>query len=174
MSAVSNRPRFKHQVPWSQAELKAQLQAHLDQPDAPVTGHAVGHHLYLKLPQAERHFWTPQLDVELEDLPTGGTLVRGLIGPTPAVWTRFVFLYAFSGFVVLFGMITGVPQWMLDKTPMGLWVMGLGTAMLGGVYLIAQSGKHIGAAQTAVLRTFWMDLVAEVAHEPNDAVPART
>ncbi len=162
-SAVEQRPRFKLLVPWDQEELKERLNAAIKRPGAPVVGHPVGHHFFLKIPPEQRHFWTPQLDLEMEDHVEGGTLLRGLVGPSPAVWTKFVFLYAFSGFVCLFGLITGVPQWMLDKTPVGLWVMAIGIAMVAAVYLIAQGGKRLGAMQTAVLRGFLLGVVEEVA-----------
>lgn len=162
-SAVEQRPRFKLLVPWDQEELKERLNAAIKRPGAPVVGHPVGHHFFLKIPPEQRHFWTPQLDLEMEDHVEGGTLLRGLVGPSPAVWTKFVFLYAFSGFVCLLGLITGVPQWMLDKTPVGLWVMAIGIAMVAAVYLIAQGGKRLGAMQTAVLRGFLLGVVEEVA-----------
>ena len=162
-SIIEQRPRFKLLIPWTQDELKSRLKAALAQPGAPVIGHDVGHHFFLKIPAEQRHFWTPQLDLEMEDHSEGGTLLRGLVGPSPSVWTRFVFLYAFSGFVCLFGLITGVPQWMLDKPAVGLWVMLLGVAMLLVVYLIAQSGKRLGAMQTGVLRGFLLGVVEEVA-----------
>jgi len=162
-SAIEQRPRFNLRVSWEQEELKSRLDAAIARPGAPVVGHPVGHHFFLKIPPEQRHFWTPQLDLEMEAHPEGGTRLRGLVGPSPAVWTKFVFLYAFSGFVCLFGLITGVPQWMLDKPPVGLWVMGIGIAMVMAVYLIAQAGKRLGAMQTAVLRGFLLGVVEEVA-----------
>mgnify|MGYP006269688265 CR=1 FL=1 len=161
MSALEQRPRFQHLLPWPPEEVKSRLNQALGEPQAPVTGSVSGHHVFLKIPKHQRHVWTPQMDLEL--LPEGEdqTLVKALIGPSPSVWTRFVFIYAFAGFMVLFGIITGVPQWMLDKTPIGLFVAagGGGLALVG--YLFAASGKQLARMQTEVLRGFWLNLVRE-------------
>jgi len=161
MSALGHRPRFKHLLPWPVAEVKERVQAAIDRPGAPVSGSLVKHHIFLKILPEQRRFWTPQLDVELEETKDGQTLVRGLIGPSPSVWTKFIFLYACAGFMVLFGVITGVPQWILGKPMLGLAVSGLGLIFGAGVYLVAQSGKRIGRMQTEVLRGFWLNLVED-------------
>jgi len=163
MSFIENRPRFRHKVSWTQQELIERVEAHIHQPNSQIKGSVVRNHIFLKLPHGEHHSWTPQLTIELQDLKEGGTLVRGLIGPGASIWTRFVFMYSFSGFVILFGLITGVPQWMLNKTPMGLLVMALGCLMVGGVFLMAQSGKKLAAPQSEQLRNWWISLVEEAA-----------
>ena len=161
MSSLEQRSRFKHLLPWSPEIVISKLKEAITEPGSPVTGSISGHHFYLKIPKEHRHVWTPQMDLEIEEVEGSQTLVRGLIGPSPTVWTKFVFIYAFSGFMVLFGIITGVPQLMLEKTPVGLYVMGGGLlcALMG--YLFATSGKQIGRMQTEILRQFWLNLVEE-------------
>ncbi len=133
----------------------------LERPQNPVVGSFSGNHIFLKLPPEQRHVWTPQLDLSLEPQPDGQTLVRGLIGPSPSVWTKFIFLYAVAGMLTLFGLITGVPQWMLGKPMVGIWVAGIGAIMAGFVFLSAKSGERMGLLQTQVLRDYWRQLVQE-------------
>ncbi len=159
MSALELRPRFKHLLPWPPKEVISRLNEAVSAPDAPVTGSKSGHHFFIKIPQHQRHVWTPQMDLDIEAVGEDKTLVRGLIGPPPSVWTKFIFIYAFAGFMVLFGIITGVPQMMLDKTPIGLYVMAGGfiLALIG--YLFARSGKQVGKPETKILCDFWIEQV---------------
>lgn len=49
-------------------------------------------HVFIKLPQNEIHFWSPQLQLEIIE-EHDETLVYGLFGPNPTLWTFFMFLH---------------------------------------------------------------------------------
>ena len=48
--------------------------------------------------QKDQHFWSPQLTLSIEETESG-SLIRGLYGPKPSVWTMFMFFY--DKFVIL-------------------------------------------------------------------------
>ncbi len=53
----------------------------------------VDHHVFIKFPKQKQQFWTPQLHLEIEEVTTNRSLVKGLFGPNPKVWTFFMFLH---------------------------------------------------------------------------------
>jgi hypothetical protein len=85
-----------------------------------VTGNTLENHAYLKIPEKDKHYWSPEFHVTVEKRDKG-SLVRGVVGPNPRVWTMFMFFY--SGAVVLFflGTSMGVSQWMLGMDAPWLW-----------------------------------------------------
>ena len=69
-----------------------------------VKGTIVDNHVILDILDEEVHYWSPQLNfrIETDELDADSTIVAGLIGPRPAVWTMFMFIYFFVGTVGFF------------------------------------------------------------------------
>ena len=92
------RPRFKLRSSLSQEEIIDLLQKAVDS-DEDVSGKKVYGQFYLDIPRHERHFWSPELKVTLEDDEyneyNGDTIVRVMVGPEYTVWVMFVFIYSF-------------------------------------------------------------------------------
>ena len=53
----------------------------------------VDDHVFLRIPKREQHFWSPQLHLEIYKIDKQPTVIRGLFGPSPTVWTLFMFLH---------------------------------------------------------------------------------
>jgi hypothetical protein len=154
------RPRFEVVVPGTAAEILNRLSDRLARSPNPCTGSILDRHVRLKICEAERNYWSPELHVDVERHPDG-TLLRGLYGPHPSVWTMFVALYAIIGFGGLLGLIVGAAQWSLGTPPTALWAVP-GTAVLALlVYFVALSGQRLGYEQMVQLRAFLDASVAE-------------
>ncbi|MEW7292149.1 GTP-binding protein [Aquimarina sp. 2304DJ70-9] len=74
----------------------------------------IDHHVFIRIPKKEQHFWSPQLHLEIYDTEKT-TMLKGLFGPSPTVWTLFMFLH----FIVA-GLFTTAGIWLyvnisLDK-----------------------------------------------------------
>lgn len=104
--------------------------------------------IHLLIPKDEQHFWSPQLQLQLETDEWGTQTVRGLYGPNPNVWILFIYGYAALGILGTFALIIGLSQWTLAQTPWGLWASGLITLLALTLYVLAQTGQKLGAAQT--------------------------
>lgn len=50
-------------------------------------------HVFIRIPKHKQHFWSPQLHLEIYKIEDQPTVLRGLFGPKPAVWTLFMFLH---------------------------------------------------------------------------------
>jgi hypothetical protein len=93
------------------------------------------------------------LSVEVE-AQENGTLIRGLLGPRPVVWTLFASFYAFALFAGLVGLIWGLSQWSLGITPFALWIVPVAILLIIIAYGIAYTGQKLGYEQMLLLRGF--------------------
>jgi hypothetical protein len=62
-------------------------------------------HVFNKIPKQKQHFWSPQLHLEInEDYDEKKTsMIYGLFGPNPTVWTMFMFFhFVVAGFFIGF------------------------------------------------------------------------
>ncbi len=53
----------------------------------------IDHHVFIRFPKKEQHFWSPQLHLEIYDTDKNKPTLKGLFGPSPTVWTLFMFLH---------------------------------------------------------------------------------
>ncbi len=101
----------------------------------------------------EQHYWSLQLQISFEETENG-TMMRGLYGPRPAVWTMFVFFYAVIGFAVLIVSMLGLSFLTMDKPVTILWAVPVLVIVFFSLYLVAYSGKKMGYEQLVILHQF--------------------
>ena len=156
-SDIHLRPRFKMDFKESQQNLIAKFESNLKDGDCKYCSKIVDGHIVIDVPVDENHFWSPQLNIEIEKLEDNKTIVKGLFGPKPQVWTLFMFFHfavavAFIGFSVM-----AYVQWSL-KTDYSLamfmvialpvlWIM---------MYFFGRWGKSTGHKQMEELHDFMM------------------
>jgi hypothetical protein len=145
------RPKLQFDVEGTSPEICRQIRD--AQSIYPVT--ALDHYLVITIPQERRHYWSPQLQIELEDNGNGTVHVSGLITPMPAVWTLFAGIYTTILVMGFFGLMFGLAQLQLDITPAwGMWSLPLSAGLIGLVYAAAMIGQSIGREQTRELTAF--------------------
>lgn len=109
----------------------------------------------IKIPQHDRHYWSPQLTITVEDEDGEDITVRGLYGPKPSVWAVFFMAYAALGVLSLFVGVYGLSQIMLEKAAPILWLIP-GFAVIALIlYFVAQGGQKIGAEQMFRIHHFY-------------------
>ena len=136
----------------SSEEIKQRINDGLAEEKGSWLGKIVDNHVILKIPHKDQHYWSPQLTLELEEVD-GKTLIRGLFGPKPGVWTMFVFFYSAIGFLTLMGLIFGLSQMMLKMEAYGLWSFPVGSVLLIGLFIISKVGQRLGNEQMKRLVT---------------------
>jgi hypothetical protein len=147
------RPRFRLELPCTVPDFEARLKAALANEDCPVEGRVISGHATLWLPAEEQHYWSPQLGLSFEE-DGEGTLLRGLYGPRPQVWTMFVLFYSIIGFAVLVIAVFGMSYWTLGKSIMILWWVPVLAALFLTLYLVAYFGQRLGRDQMMILDRF--------------------
>ena len=158
MTQLRVRPRFQQHLDAAPEEVIEAFRHALSQDDATCKGSILEHRVHLRIPHAQQHYWSPQLHLELE-ATEHGSLVRGLYGPRPGVWTMFIFLYTGVGFLCLMGTLYGLSQWTLDLPATGFWSFPAGLLLLAGIWLAAQVGQRKGREQTLQLHAFYTQAV---------------
>jgi hypothetical protein len=148
--------------------LRPRFQDHLDEPASEVLGrieNAGGNpilvkrmddHLFIRFDEGERHFWSPQLQLEILDEEQGGCRVYGLYGPNPTLWTFFMFLH--FGVATLF-IILGI--WAYSSAslgkPYGVLVGGMAAMLIVwfAFYAFGRAGRARGKPQMQQLYRFY-------------------
>ncbi len=154
MAPIRLRPRFRLTVPMTIDDLTQILQGVLAQDAAPAEGKVLREFVVLRIPEQQQHFWSPELTLQLHEAEGGGTLIRGLFGPRPAVWTMFAGFYSFAFFLSLMALLFGLSQWSLGMEPMGLWVLPIPVVLLISAFATALVGQRLGHDQMGELRDF--------------------
>lgn len=153
---VRMRPRFEVVAPCPAQMAAERLQEALDRPGAACRGRVFGGHAVLYVSESEERVWSPFLSVDMGG-HREGTLVRGLYGPKPSVWSLFVASYAICGFMAVFAVGFAFAQWSIGQAPWALAVFPL--AALGALvtYALARYGQRRGREQMVGLRQFLDD-----------------
>ncbi len=53
----------------------------------------IDEHVFIKFKLKYRHFWSPQLHLEVQEVDEKSSILHGLFGPNPTLWTFFMFLH---------------------------------------------------------------------------------
>ena len=160
MPDLKMRPRFAVAVHCEQETVVAALRDHIDEADPALEGRFDTGHCVLRIPEARRYFWSPELDVTFDPLeegdaePASGVRVRCLFAPRPGVWTGFAFVYAVLAAVTLAGSLYGLAQLTLGRTPMGLAVAGAALVLVAAIYGATFIGQGLAATQMYEIRSY--------------------
>jgi hypothetical protein len=148
------RPRFKLELDRNNEEvLKVFEDAKNAQKEFIVT--RVDDHVFIKIPKAEQHFWSPQLHIEIMEVDKKNSRLFGLFGPNPTVWTMFMFLH----FVVA-GIFIGFAIWAYTNWSLGndfaiqLFVALFMVVIWFALYFGGRVGKATGKDQMVLLHRF--------------------
>ncbi len=124
MNAPDFRPRFKFESELTGTAIAERISARIRQ-DNPrrLWLKNAQYHLTLSFPGNASASWTPQMDINFEDMSSGRTMVRCLIGPAPGIWMLFVGGYVVLALLGLTGITLGTAQLMLGTTAWGLYAL---------------------------------------------------
>ncbi|MBU0676673.1 MAG: hypothetical protein KJ626_01020 [Verrucomicrobia bacterium] len=117
----------------------------------------VDNYVIIALPAARRHYWSPQLQVSLDD-EGEHVHVHGLVTPMPTVWMLFAGIYTAIVTLGFFATMFGLAQHHVGQKPMGLWAVPISLFLIGVVYIAARIGQRIGREQTEELTAFLRDV----------------
>ena len=109
------RPRFKKELNINnESILNAFETAKTTQSDFIIT--RIDDHVFIKFPKHEQHFWSPQLHLEINEIDHNSSTLHGLFGPSPTVWTLFMFFhFIVAGLFIAFG-IWAYTNWSLKHS----------------------------------------------------------
>lgn len=112
-------------------------------------------HIFIKFNKKNIHFWSPQLQLEINEVDDDNSRLYGLFGPNPTLWTFFMFVhFGVATFFVIFG-IWAYSYAVLDE-PYGLQIgaMVLMVVLWFVLYAVGRAGKRKGKPQMNELYGF--------------------
>jgi len=160
---IAIRPKFSLSSRLSLNEITEKVKLALDDTNAPVKGTVLATHIILRIPLAAQHYWSPQLDLDIEETATG-SLIKGRFGPRPSVWLLFIFFYSMLAFISLMIMIMGFAQMNLGMSAHILWGLHITGITFLFVFFTAKAGQKLGHAEMIQLKAFLLTTI-EVNYE---------
>ena len=156
-SDIHLRPRFKMEFNESEAEVISKFKNNLKDGDCKYCCKIVDGHIIIDIPKEENHFWSPQLNIEVEKNEEGITIVKGLFGPKPTVWTLFMFFH-FAVAVAFIGyLVTTYVQWSLKEDySTALYILIALPIIWILMYFLGRFGRSTGHKQMDELYQFMM------------------
>lgn len=146
------RPRFEFQLPVERERWLLALRELLQSDAGSLRGQVFRKHAVVEVRDGERMFWSPYLNLEVEDEPDGSA-VRGRFSPHPNVWTMFMAVYILLAIAALGGLSYGIVQYTLGQSPWSLLVVPAAVALFGFVYGATLIGQGLGAEQMYKMRS---------------------
>ena len=158
------RPRFKIICQADPEEIKERLRGLIKERRGQLKGSVMGSLVVLDVIEKDAHYWSPQMSfrVEEDEFNPGTTIIAGVIGRTPKVWTLFVFIYAALAITGFFISSHGVSKWMLGEYSHTLWAFPIALVLMLTAYLVGREGESLGADQIEFLKQFMRDALKGV------------
>ncbi len=155
MSSFGLRPCFSHVIDLGVDEVRRKIVESAGREAQRCEVKDFAGFVCLRVPESERHYWSPRLNLSLDSDGEGRTRVEGIYGPNANMWSSFLYGYLLVGTGGLFSGILGYCQWTLGMQPWGLWVLVILGAIALGLYLLAQLGQKLAAQQTFKLHQIY-------------------
>lgn len=153
MKRVQIRPRYTFSVPLEKAEVLTRLRKALSKEPPGLEGKFVKPLVVVSIDENERHFWSPELSLDIEE-KKDETEIRCTLGPRSSLWTMFATFYGFSVLAGVAGLILGFSQLTLGMNAWGFWLVPASVILIASAYGIAIAGQRLAYEQTLKLRSF--------------------
>lgn len=155
---IAIRPKFSITTELSSNDIVERIRLALSDTNAPFKGTILASHAILKIPLSAQHYWSPQLDLDIEDIPTG-SVIKGRFGPRPSVWLMFIFCYCILAFISLMIMIMGFAQMNLGMSAHILWGLHITGVTFLFVFFTAKAGQKLGQEEMRQLKAFLLKAI---------------
>ena len=155
LNSIRNRPRFKLYTNLSPEQYESNLKSYLDNNKSRFYGNINREVATIFVKTEEESYWKPNLALRIEK-EDNMTVIRGIFGPSSAVWTFFMFLY----FLLVVSWMTFFTLFYVEKQintnnypwalPCSFVVLGL----IGLTYAAARLGQLKAKEEMNALRKF--------------------
>jgi hypothetical protein len=142
------RPRFAIDLNKNQESIINKFKKALNEDNSRFPSRFSDGHIIIDVPKKEEHFWSPQLNIEIESLEGEKSVLKGLFGPKPQVWTLFMFIHFVVGIsFLIFGVMLYV-KWSLGEGIVFPLMMTIFLPLLWVLlYFLGRIGKSTGHSQ---------------------------
>lgn len=111
-----------------------------------------------------KHYWSPHLSVtvEVDEDNSNQTILRGLYGPAPGVWTLFIFIYAIIALATVIISVIGLANITLGESGSILWLLPILISLLLSIFATSYFGQRKGRSQTKTINDFFMTILEDI------------
>lgn len=143
------RPRFELESPHSVEAISKYFKHLIDQTSLPYNGKVRYGYITIFPNEEEHHFWSPHLSliVEEHEEVEDTTTIRGHFGPSPSVWTFFIFIYTVLVLAIIIIAVIGFANLSIGYPGTILYALPILIIALAGMYVSSYLGQQKGKAQ---------------------------
>ncbi|SIT98056.1 hypothetical protein SAMN05660493_02789 [Epilithonimonas bovis DSM 19482] len=155
LNSIRNRPRFKLYTHLSPEQYEDNLRNYLEKNQDRFFGNINREVATIFVKTQDENYWKPNLALRIEQ-EEGTTVIRGIFGPSSAVWTFFMFLY----FLFTIAWMTFFTLYYVEKqinTNNYVWALPCSFIVLlliALTYAAARFGQYKSKDEMALLRQF--------------------
>lgn len=159
---IRARPRFKIFTEISRENYTTFLKNFLASKSDEFSGNINAETAVITVKTGQDDYWKPCLALRTET-EENKTVIRGVFGPSSAVWTFFMFLY----FILAILWMVFITIWFVEKQikssdfPWALPVSFIMLSLLLGTYLATRLGQQKARAEMQKLRKFAEESITE-------------
>lgn len=155
LNQIRNRPRFKLYTDLLPEEYENNLQHYLENHKDKFFGNINREVATIFVRTKDNDYWKPNLALRIEK-EDEKTVIRGIFGPSSAVWTFFMFLYFLLTicWMIFFTLYYVEKQINTNNYPWSLSCSFIVLALIGLTYAAARFGQYKGKEEMQQLRKF--------------------
>lgn len=126
-----------------------------------IKGVIIDEFIILNIAGEDVHYWSPRLSFRViqDDQEQKQSTVSGLIGPRPAVWTLFMFIYFSIGTIGFFVSSFALSKILLGEKSFLIAAFPLTILFLLTAYFVGKHGEKLAKDQTDMLKDFVREVV---------------
>jgi len=153
------RPRFQMELEQAGKQLLVNFSEAKKSQDKFVIS-CVDDHIFIKLPNNQQHFWSPQLHLEITEKDENSCSLHGFFGPNPTVWTMFMFMHIAVGILFMVNLTWLYSNYKLGNSielQISITIILILTWIL--LYVAGRMGKKKGKSGMRELYDFMNEIV---------------
>ena len=166
-TSMQIRPKYVATTNLSPDEIANEIDLLL-QSSSIMAGRVINNNVYLKIPEKDMKYWSPELNVSIRKTDKG-SVIKGSAGPNSKIWATVMVLYGLAVMLFIFGGILGISGKMLGID--SIWVLSIPASIVLFVLIFVASkiGERLGNGQLLQLRDF-LDIAIKSAKKKNDTL----
>lgn len=167
---IRTRPRFKLFTATEKVEYTSHLRAFLKKNETSFVGNINNEAILISVKSDQNNYWKPYLALRTEfDAEENKTCIRGIFGPSSAVWTFFMFMYMLLGigWMVCFTLFYVAKQIKHEGFD---WAFPTSMVFLGLIfflYIAGRIGRTKGKTEMDQLRNFAIESTLHLESKTN-------
>ena len=171
MARPRMRPSFRVEASCPPERVWDAIGRRLDLDGEGVEGDLSARHGVLRIPEEERRFWTPCLELTIEESKGLGeeanekeprrSKLWGTFSPRAEIWTAFVFSIGSLCILSVFASVYGIAQLVLGRAAYALLVPAASIVLAALLYVAALVGQGLSISDMYRLRAFIDDCLRE-------------